>query len=173
VVLGKMKNEDSRGLRRLYKGRNYVPKFQGNFHRSKHLKRRRNMHFGTWKSGTCAPGWMQEPGAWRYNAHAPGAWNGALGAWRRFSSKAHAPRAWPKRAEHGDLRKKLQFCDVFALLAQVQVEIFPVNTALLIHNFSFRTGSVQEEGDSRSFRRNFSIFSLFSRVCFYLFVICL
>jgi len=28
VVLGKMKNEDSRGLRRLYIGRNSVPKFQ-------------------------------------------------------------------------------------------------------------------------------------------------
>jgi len=26
-VLGKMKNEDSRGLIRLYKGRNYGPKF--------------------------------------------------------------------------------------------------------------------------------------------------
>jgi len=26
--LGKMKNEDSRGIRRLYRGRNYVPKFQ-------------------------------------------------------------------------------------------------------------------------------------------------
>jgi len=28
VVLGKMKNEDSRGLRRLYRGRNCAPKFQ-------------------------------------------------------------------------------------------------------------------------------------------------
>jgi len=26
--LGKTKHEDSRGLKRLYKGRNYVPKFQ-------------------------------------------------------------------------------------------------------------------------------------------------
>ncbi|AES88506.1 hypothetical protein MTR_4g057010 [Medicago truncatula] len=31
-----------------------------------------------------------------------------------------------------------------------QVETFPINTAFHIHNFSFRTGSVQEEGDSRS-----------------------
>jgi len=27
-VLGKMKNEGSRGLMRCYRGRNYVPKFQ-------------------------------------------------------------------------------------------------------------------------------------------------
>jgi len=39
VVLGKMKNEDSRGLRRLYKWRNFVLKFQDNLHRSKHLRR--------------------------------------------------------------------------------------------------------------------------------------
>lgn len=43
--LGKMKNEDSRGLIRLYKGRNYVPKFQDTLHRSKHLRRQRTKHF--------------------------------------------------------------------------------------------------------------------------------
>jgi len=40
--LGKMKNDDSRGLRRVYKGRNHVPKFQDILHISKHLKRQRN-----------------------------------------------------------------------------------------------------------------------------------
>jgi len=48
-----MKNEDSRGLRRLYKGMNYVPKFQDILHRSKHLKRRRNMHFQYRTTHTC------------------------------------------------------------------------------------------------------------------------
>jgi len=32
VVLGKTKNEGSRGLKRLYKGRNFVPKFQDILH---------------------------------------------------------------------------------------------------------------------------------------------
>jgi len=41
-----------------------------------------------------------------------------------------------------------------------QVESFPINTSVLIHNFSFTTGAVQEEGDSRSFGRS-SIISLF------------
>jgi len=41
VVIGKMKNEDSRGIRRLYRGRNFVPKFQYILLWRKHLKRRR------------------------------------------------------------------------------------------------------------------------------------
>jgi hypothetical protein len=45
VVLGKMKNEDSRGLRRFYEWRNSVPKFHDNLDRSKHLNMGRNMHF--------------------------------------------------------------------------------------------------------------------------------
>jgi len=40
-----------------------------------------------------------------------------------------------------------------------QVETFPINTALIIRNFSLRTGAVQLEGDSRSFMGSF-IFSL-------------
>jgi len=35
-----MNNEDSRGLIRLYRGRNYVPKFQDVLHWRKHLNRR-------------------------------------------------------------------------------------------------------------------------------------
>jgi len=42
-----------------------------------------------------------------------------------------------------------------ALRAQLQVKIFPINTVFLIHNFSFRTEAVQEEGDSKSFNRSF------------------
>jgi hypothetical protein len=53
-----------------------------------------------------------------------------------------------------------------------KVETFPINTAFLIHNFSFRTRAVQEEGDSRS-QRGFLSSPIFSRVCFYLFVFCL
>jgi len=45
VVLRKMKNEDSRGLIRLYKGNNYFHKFQDILHRRKHLKRRRKHAF--------------------------------------------------------------------------------------------------------------------------------
>jgi len=37
--LRKMKNECSRGLKRRYVGRNFVPKFHDTLHRSKHLKR--------------------------------------------------------------------------------------------------------------------------------------
>jgi hypothetical protein len=48
-----------------------------------------------------------------------------------------------------------------AFLAQNQVKTLQINTPFLIHNISFRTGAVQEEGDSRSFMRSFSIFSLF------------
>ncbi|AET02845.1 hypothetical protein MtrunA17_Chr8g0361871 [Medicago truncatula] len=40
-----MKNEDSRGLRRLHKARNYVPKFKDILHRSKHLKRQKKHVF--------------------------------------------------------------------------------------------------------------------------------
>jgi len=35
---GKTKNEDSRGLGRLYCGRNFVPKFRGNLFEYKNLK---------------------------------------------------------------------------------------------------------------------------------------
>jgi len=41
VILGKKKNEDSRGLIRLYRWRNYVPKLQDILHWRKHLKKRR------------------------------------------------------------------------------------------------------------------------------------
>jgi len=37
-------NEDSKGLERHHKGRNYVPKSQNILHGSKHAKRRRNRH---------------------------------------------------------------------------------------------------------------------------------
>jgi len=36
-----MKNEDSRGFRKLYRGRNFVLRFQGILHWKKHLNRRR------------------------------------------------------------------------------------------------------------------------------------
>jgi len=40
-----MKNDDSRGLIRLYEGRNFLPKFQDILRRSKHSKRQRNIRF--------------------------------------------------------------------------------------------------------------------------------
>jgi len=51
--LGKMKNEDSRGLKICYRGRNYVPKFQDILHRSKHTKRQRNKRFQHRMSLSC------------------------------------------------------------------------------------------------------------------------
>jgi len=45
LVIGKVKNEDSIGLRRLCKGRNFVPKFQDILQWSKHLNKRRKMTF--------------------------------------------------------------------------------------------------------------------------------
>jgi len=62
VLLGKMKKEDSRGLRRHYKGRNYVPKFQGNLHRSKHLKRQKKHAFMHLEQSHMHPG--MDVGAW-------------------------------------------------------------------------------------------------------------
>jgi len=53
-----------------------------------------------------------------------------------------------------------------------QMETFPINTAFLIHNFSLRTGAVQEEGDSRS-QGGVQSSPIFYRVCFYIFVSCL
>ena len=59
--------------------------------------------------------------------------------------------------------KKSHFMTFFPLKARdfspSQVETFPINTALIIRNFSLRTGAVQLEGDSRSFMGSF-IFSL-------------
>ncbi|RHN41053.1 hypothetical protein MtrunA17_Chr8g0361881 [Medicago truncatula] len=74
VVLAKMKNEDSRVLRRHYKGRNFVPKFQDILHIRKHPKRQRNMHFSTQNKLTCA--WCTKWGSRRlhHHPHAPGAW---------------------------------------------------------------------------------------------------
>jgi len=43
--IGKTMIEDSRGLRRLYKGRNFVPKSQDILYGSKHPKGRRNWRF--------------------------------------------------------------------------------------------------------------------------------
>jgi len=38
---GKTKNEDSRGIKRLYNGRNSVPKFRGKLFEDEDLKRRK------------------------------------------------------------------------------------------------------------------------------------
>ena len=57
-------------LERLYRGRNFVPKVQDILHWRKHLKRRRNKHFSTRKSGTCAP--RMKPCACSNQAHGGG-----------------------------------------------------------------------------------------------------
>jgi hypothetical protein len=44
--LGKIKNEDSKGLVRLYRGRNFVPKSQDILYGSKHPKGRKNREIG-------------------------------------------------------------------------------------------------------------------------------
>jgi len=43
---GKINNEDSKGLRRLYKGRIYVPRSQNNLYGSKHPKQRQKEEKG-------------------------------------------------------------------------------------------------------------------------------
>jgi len=43
---GKIKKEDSKGLRRLYRGRNSVPRSRGKLFGRKHLKRQKNKEFG-------------------------------------------------------------------------------------------------------------------------------
>jgi len=48
VVLGKMKIQDSRGLRRHYRGRNYVLKFQDILLWRKHQNGRRKQAFQHW-----------------------------------------------------------------------------------------------------------------------------
>jgi hypothetical protein len=45
---------------------------------------------------------------------------------------------------------------------ELQVETLLINTAFLVHNFSFRTGAVQEEETHYElFRRSFSLLSKF------------
>jgi len=90
VVLGKTKNKDSRGLKRHYKGGNFVTKFQDNLHWSKHRERRWNRCFGARKAEPFALGMISC--AWSNQAHAPSAWLCTPGALRRFTSEAHAPR---------------------------------------------------------------------------------
>jgi len=52
--LGKTKNEDSRGLKRLYIGRNYVPKFQGKLFEDEDLKTTKIKETGPKKLMPCA-----------------------------------------------------------------------------------------------------------------------
>jgi len=55
--------------------------------------------------------------------------------------------------QHYIVRAKTVFCGKKpGFWAQLQVEILPINTTFLIHNFSFRIGAIQEEGDTRSFK---------------------
>ena len=82
VVLWKMKNEDSRGLKKNYKRKNFVPKFQDILHISKHLKRRRNMQFST--RNTLRSAQAHKRGRPELTTGEPGAW-------------FKAPSAWPSR----------------------------------------------------------------------------
>ena len=76
---GKTKNKDSRGIRRLYSGRNSVTRSQGKLFEEKHLKR--------WKNRETRPG---------HQYHAPRAlWQQAIRL-----GHSHAPRAWPLRHSH-------------------------------------------------------------------------
>jgi len=74
----------------------------------------------------------------------------------------------------GYLQKKLHFVTFSPLEVHVfspsQVSTFPINTTFLIHNFLFRTGAVQEEGDFRSFRRSYIFFLSFFGYVFIFFV---
>jgi len=154
-VLGKMKNEDSKGPIRLYKWTSFVHKFQIILHRNKHLKWRfqhrttltcaQRTGGGDRCTKTCNWGaWRMDWGDWRLSqhTHALGAWNGAF---------------VPCRLRH----YFVTFCaQKPAFLAQNQAETFPINTAFLIHNFSFRTKRFKRKADTRSFQGGVSLSSL-------------
>ena len=154
VVLGKTKNEGSRGLKRLYKGRNSVPKFQDILHWRNHLNRQRKQAFQHRKHN-------EAPLHPRCCKKRPDPYRRRLG---------HRP-VRHMRLAHGlggcawFLAKKVTFVTFSTpracIISPSQVETFPVNTTFLIHNFSFITGEVQEEGDSRSHMRSYIVFLSF------------
>jgi len=53
--LGKIMNEDSRGLRRHYKGKNYVPMSKDILYESKHPRRQKKQAFRHGTTLSCAP----------------------------------------------------------------------------------------------------------------------
>jgi len=67
---GKIINEDSRGLRRHYKGRNYVLRSQDILYGSKHPKKQRNMHLYTGLHSHAPRAWTIRP----KHGHAPQAY---------------------------------------------------------------------------------------------------
>nr|ABN09045.1 hypothetical protein MtrDRAFT_AC172742g25v1 [Medicago truncatula] len=73
-VLGKMKNEDLNGLKRRYRGKNFIPKFQDILHGSKHPKDEETCIFST-----------------GHTHMRPGAQNGAPGA-HEFAMGRLAPK---------------------------------------------------------------------------------
>jgi len=144
VVLRKTKNEYSRGLKRLYKGRNFVPKFQETLHRSKQLKRRRNRRFSTPKVShrrLVDETMCLEHGATRNMRLTHG-----------IVLQAHGGSLDARQVCFGDVLcatnmlpcyKSRNFVTFFpfkpTVLAQVQLENFHIIAAFLNHNFSFVT----------------------------------
>jgi len=124
---GKTRNEDSRGLVRLYSGRNCVSRYRGKLFGGKHLKRRKNVEFGP-----------------RTHNHAPMAWfmnigHGQLGTHMLLEHVLCASciqNVWGVKVTF------LAFLLVKpAFLAQTQVETLTINTSLphsefLVQNWS-------------------------------------
>jgi len=116
ITLGRLKNKSSKGLRRRYKVRNFVPKFQDILYRSKHMKRQRNRRF-------------QHGG----HSHAPkrtdggvlkfvlGSWLMKVGAWL-LTRHTHAPYSWSKAPSTCFLRPNA-FCDFLVKKARIFSQI--------------------------------------------------
>ena len=169
-------DEDSRGLRRRYRVRNYVPKFQVILHKSKQLEKAKKLVFS-------APDGTQMCLAYRVGRQAtnyttlrvPDTWIQAPNA--QTTTQMHLTHGF-RRLVPVPCGPRRCFLTLWwrkpGILAQVQVETVPINSAFLIHNFSFRTKWFKRNASTRIFKRWVSLLTQgFSRVCFISFVTCL
>jgi len=122
--LRKTKNEDSRGLMRVTRGKNFVPKFRGKLFEDEDLKRR--------KIRECGP---------RKRWHAPNAW---------FSMLSHALGTLAMRPVHFEKCWAQASFPAFlwvkpTILAQTQVETLTINTSLRHSEFFVQNCSISRE----------------------------
>jgi len=89
----KIMNEDSRGLERHYKGRNYVPRSEVILYGSKHSRRQRDMHLGTGLHS-------HAPRAWSIFPEQDHALQTSKSSHSCTPSMGHAPRTWRKSGQN-------------------------------------------------------------------------
>jgi len=125
-------NEDSRGLGRHYKGRNFIPKSQDILYGRKHSKRRRNRQLRTRK----------RINALRTCCHAPWACK-------------NAPMLLSIRLRHVVGASELLFphfkWKIPNFSAQTHMKTLPIHTTPLVHYFSLRTKRFKRKASIRSF----------------------